>query len=799
MERPVGIDQSGPWISWEYELEDIVQTGFELKLLQGESSLWESGYIKSNRQRIHLPEITKEHEEYQAVLKLYGSNGQCLETNTEWSTGFFSQDSWNACFITGGNLLRHEFSQESKIKKAVIYFTGLGYCEAWLNGEKISDRVLFPSYTVYHKTVEYTACDVTEMIREGNNVVGLSLAGHWSLDEKLYAKDVYSDAFYQGRLMGICQLVMWDINGKRIDICSGQDWKCGMGPVISSAVFDGEVYDANQCQDGWNQTGFDDKHWQSAIWCKDSVGRLHYSYTTPICVIREIAPVSINKVAESFVVDFGQNFTGWSKIRLHEQKGKQVLLSYGELLYEDGTLNIENMRAAKVTDTYICRGKEDFFEPTFTYHGFRYVQIKGVSHLDLADITGIEVHSDNEEIGEFSCSDPLFNQIYQNMIWTLRSNFFSVPTDCCQRDERQGWMADAGVSSEFAVLNFDLQAFYKKWFGDIRDTQESDGSLPYAGAPGWKRDTFTWKIGYHLCLRYLYQYTGDFQAVEENYEELKAYETYMQTTLENGLIPYDFYNDWLALEFADKEMLANAFFVDFYHSMKLFAEVMNDEAYLKVLSQRQKDLIDAINQKFYGACLDSPLGTGYYGTCDTLAVSPSAMAIEYGIVPENLHKKVEREMLFQLIESRGSIQFPTGILVSKTLMDCLSQIGRDDINYAFFTRKEYPSFGFMIEKDATTIWERWQYLVHNEMNSHNHPALCGMGAWFFKRLCGMEELRCDADGRVHMKINAFIPENMDYAQMKFKTVWGVVELGWHKEDGEVVWNKKIPKNIELCL
>ena len=798
MENPVGTDRKTPWISWEYEDENLCQRGYTLTLCGADGQeLWNSGYRESARLGCRLPEL-KEHTSYRVRLRVFGEEGEEAEGTGGGRTGFLDEDSWTAGFITGGTLFRRTFAAGEDLERAELYYTGLGYCNAYVNGQRVSDRVLFPSYTVYEKTVEYTVCDVTERLRRGGeNVVGLEVAGHWPLDETLRAKDVYSEAFYRGRLAALCQLVLFYRDGRREALGSDLSWKCSGGPVVCSSVFDGEEYDARREQTGWNDVGFDDAAWNNAVWCREKLGRLRYSYTTPIRVVRDLMPVRLEKRGGVYLADFGQNFTGWVRIRLQEPAGTRVTLRYGELLYEDGSLNVENMRAAKVTDCYICRGGGECFEPSFTYHGFRYAEISGLSGLTAEALTGREVHSDNAEISGFSCSEPLFNRIYQNMIWTMRSNFFSVPTDCCQRDERQGWMADAGVSAEFAVLGFDLQRFYRKWFGDIRDTQEESGALPYAGAPGWKRDTFIWKIGYHLCLRCLYLYTGNVRAVEENYGALRDYEQYMQTTLVNGLIPDDFYNDWLAIEFADKLMVANSFFVDFYNSMLLFAEVMGDEPYRQVLAERRQRLIEAINERFYGRCLDNPLGTGYYGTCDTLAAAPSAMAIAYGIVPEQVRDKVIRELLFQLTQSRGDIQFPTGILTTKTLIDCLSLLDRDDVTYAFMRRRQYPSLGFMIEKGATTIWERWQYLTHNEMNSHNHPALCGMGAWFFTALCGLRNWRCDAQGRVSVEFRPFVPEDMEQAHMTLRTVWGRLECGWKKENGETRCYIKAPQNIRV--
>ena len=355
------------------------------------------------------------------------------------------------------------------------------------------------------------------------------------------------------------------------------------------------------------------------------------------------------------------------------------------------------------------------------------------------------------------------------------------------------------MSSEFGVINFGLDAFYRKWFRDIRDTQEKDGNMPLAGAPGWPRDTFIWKIGWHMALRNLYLYTGDLEAVRENYPALARYEEHLHSSLANGLLSYDFYNDWLAIEFANNLMVANSFLADFYDAMILFADVLGDQGRKETYQKRKEELTRRINEEYYGRCLDNPLGTGYYGTCDTLAVAPSAMALSFGLVPEELKEKVIREMLFQLTQSRGSVEFPTGILTTGILTQCLSDLGRDDIVWEFLKREAYPSFRFMLSKGATTIWERWQYLVHNEMNSHNHPALCGVGSWFFKALLGLRKIKPQQDGGALLKLRPFIPDDLTCASMSMKTPWGEIRLSWKKEADGTRYRAVLPGAVKAWL
>lgn len=792
--NPVGIDKLQPELSWKMDGELEAQKSFQVQIFKGNKLISDSGTVAGMERKYILPQALEENSEYQWSLKWTLENGKTGEEKAVFSTGISDPDHFKAQYITGGTLFRKSFSLEEELpEKAVLYFTGLGYAESYVNGEKVTDRVLFPSYTVYEKTVEYTAADVTEQLKKGENVLGLWVGGHWPLDEKLRAKDVYSEAFYRGRCVGFAELHLTFKEGKKVILGTDDTWQTSMSPIEISSVFDGEQYDARREQTGWSLPGFDTNGWKNAYLAKEPLGKLVYSYTPAIRVVEERKPVKIWKQKDSWIVDFGQNFTGWVRLSMDEKEGTVIKFRHGEVLYPDGSLNVENLRFAKATDLYTCKGKEECYEPRFTYHGFRYAEITGITgELKAEQIIGKVVHTDNQEISEFSCSDEAFNRIFKAMVWTMRSNMHSIPTDCCQRDERQGWMADAGMASEFGMLHFDLTNFYRKWFHDIRDTQEKDGSMPLAGAPGWPRDTFIWKVGYHMTLRNAYLYTGDKELVKENYPTLQKYEEYLHSTLVNGLLSYDFYNDWLALEFANNLMIANSFLADFYEALVLFADVMEDAQGKELYENRLADLKAAINREYYGKCMDNPLGTGYYGTCDTLAVAPSAMALAFDIVPEKFREKVIQEMLFQVVESRGSIQYPTGILTSGILNQCLSDLGRDDIIYEFFCRDDYPSLKFMLSKGATTIWERWQYLVHNEMNSHNHPALCSLGPWFFKAICGLRKVEPKKDGGVHLEIMPYVPEDMNHAEMSYHTAWGKISLSWEKIKEKIIFRAEIP-------
>lgn len=802
LECPVGIDTAGPELTWRIQGEWSAQRCWRVQVRRRDRDdvVYDSGVREGMQQSVVLPDCLQEDGWYVWQLQWELADGTRGAQRSFFSTGMFSQDHWNAAFITGGTLLRKEFIPAGAIRSAVLFYTGLGYCEAYINGRKVSDAVLSPSYTVYEKTVEYTAADVTGLLDAGKNAFGMMLAGHWPLDEEQRACNVYSAAFYRGRCTGILELHVEYEDGTQERFVTDRSWRVSDSPVVCSGIFDGEQYDARLEQPGWCCPGFDDSGWRHAVLAREPLGTLRYSYLPPIRVTGELAPQKLWRQDGHWIADFGQNFSGWVRLSLNEDAGTEVTLRHAELLYGDGSLNTENLRFAKAMDQYICRGGGEVWEPRFTYHGFRYAEISGVTgELRPEQVRGRIVHTDNAQAVHFSCSKKEFMQIHQAMLWTMRSNMHSIPTDCCQRDERQGWIADAGVCSEFGIQSFRLGSFYRKWLRDIRDTQDADGNLPMAGAPGWPRDTFVWKIGYHMTLRSLYLYTGDRRVVAENFGALARYENWLRGTLVNGLLADDFYNDWLALEFADRRMIANALLADFYEALILFASVLEDTERERQYEERLAKLKAAINREFYGNCLDNPLGTGYYGTCDTMAAAPGALALAFDIVPEEKREKVIRELLFRIREARGSVQYPTGLITTGILNQCLSDLGYDETVYEFFCRREYPSYGFMLSKGATTIWEHWQYLIHNEMNSHSHPAMCAPGVWFVKGLCGLRRVMPRREGGAVLELAPFIPEDMTYASASLETVWGVIVLDWKRTADGVRYRMELPGAVTARL
>ena len=329
------------------------------------------------------------YRNYQWKLNWTLEDGKIGEEQAVFSTGISNPDYFKAQYITGGTLFRKDFLLDEIPQKAVLYFTGLGYVQSYINGEKITDRELFPSYTVYEKTVEYTAADVTTQLKNGENVLGLWVGGHWPLDEKLRAKDVYSEAFYRGRCVGFAELHLTFKDGRSEILGTDDTWQTSMSPIEISSVFDGEHYDARKEQAGWNTPGFNSKEWKNAVLAKEPLGKLVYSYTPAIRVVEELKPQEIWKQGESWIVDFGQNFTGWVCLSIEEQEGTLITLRHGEVIYPDGSLNVENLRFAKATDVYICKGGKEYYEPRFTYHGFRYAEVTGITgELKEEQITG---------------------------------------------------------------------------------------------------------------------------------------------------------------------------------------------------------------------------------------------------------------------------------------------------------------------------------------------------------------------------------------------------------------------------
>ena len=521
LSNPIGIDVREPRFSWvlHHTARAQAQSAYQVLVSsrpegvnRDSGDVWDSGRVASSDsiQVVYAGKPLVSGKTYYWKVRYWDSAGNASPYSAvaQLEMGLLSRDEWKGQWIGGDNLLRKELTLNGKIVRARAYVTALGYYELRINGEKVGKNVLDPAWTTYPKRVLYTTYDITHQLRSGKNALGAMLGGGWATLRGHFRHGLYKTPAL------LLQVNIELEGGKAVSVASDDSWKMAKGPIVSDSVYDGEVYDARREITGWDQPGFDDSSWSAAQTLEGSKGVLSAQMMPPIRVIDSMVPVSIaNPKPGVYVYDMGQNMSGWAQLRVQGPAGTQVTMRFAELVYPNGMINRENIRGAKSRDIYTLKGEgQETYEPRFTYHGFRYVELTGYPGTPSLDsLRGRVVHTAVGTAGSFVASKQILNDIQRLIHWSQLTNLFSVPTDCDQRDERQGWMGDAHVTAEEAMMNFDMAAFYTNFIRDIRDAQAPDGQLPdtvphkYGSFP----TDLGWQTAYPLLCWYMWQQYGD--------------------------------------------------------------------------------------------------------------------------------------------------------------------------------------------------------------------------------------------------------------------------------------------------
>jgi alpha-L-rhamnosidase len=749
----------------------------------------------------------------------------CDKETAGWKDCGFDDSGWVAAQQLGGygmapwgdvgapvdtrlaaRMLRSEFQVAKKVERATVYVCGLGLFELYLNGQKVGDDVLAPGLTEYNKRAFYVTYDVTSQLNQGTNAVGVILGNGRYFAPRI---KVPTNTRTFGYPKLILQMRIEYADGTAIDVVSDDSWKLTTnGPIRTNNEYDGEEYDAGMEQDGWCRPGFDDSGWEKAQLVKELEGVLVSQMLEPIRVTETIQPIAvINPKPGIYVYDMGQNMVGWVRLTVSGPKGTKILLKHSEVLRDDGMLYMDNLRGAKVTDVYVLKGEGvEIYEPRFTYHGFRYVEVKGYpGEPKLSAIEGQVVHDAVESAGSFSCSNPLINRIYSNILWGVRGNYRSIPTDCPQRDERQGWLGDRSAESKGESYLFNIAQFYGKWLTDIQDAQRENGSIPDVAPSYWPlySDNVTWPGSYIIIPGMLFEQYADKRILEKHYSSQKLWIDFMSGYLKDYIMPRDQYGDWCVppesqelIHSKDpkrktaKEVIGTTYF---YHELGLMARYAtilgktDDAKQFRELADKMKQ---TFNEKFFNKQTNQ-----YSNGSQTSSVLPLA----FGMVPKGHRQQVFDKLIEKImIESNGHIG--TGLIGGQWLMRVLSDNGRPDVAYTLATKKTYPSWGYMVEKGATTIWELWNGdTADPAMNSHNHVMLVGdLVIWFYEYLAG---IKCSPDGLGFKKI-IIKPEvvgDLTWVKGSYNSIHGRIVSNWHIENGSFHLNITVPTNTTATV
>lgn len=688
--------------------------------------------------------------------------------------------------------LRREFAVQGSVSRARVYATAKGVYELHLNGAKVGEDVLSPGWTDYTKRVQYQTYDVTTQLRQGMNCLGAILGDGWYAGNlSLIGRHLYGP--YPLGLLAQVHIEYAD--GTTQIVLTDGDWRGGTGAIVASDMQHGEAYDAQLEPTGWDEVGFDGdrRGWSPVAVVAAPGGRVVAEVGPPVKVMRALLPVSLAQPSPGvFIFDMGQNMVGWARLRVEGEAGRLVRLRFGEMLNDDGTLYTANLRNAQQTDTYRLKGEgEEVFEPRFTFHGFRYVEVTGYPGVpSFGTIRGMVVHSAAPEVARFECGNPLVNQLVSNIMWGQRGNFVSIPTDCPQRDERMGWTGDAQVFARTACLNMDVAGFYTKWMRDVADAQRPDGQftdvvpfVPIVGAGNAAWGDAGVIIPWTVYLAY-----GDTRIIEEHFEGMVRWVEWLQSTTKGLLRPDGGFGDWLSID-ADtpKPLVSTAFFAYSTSLVARMAAVIGRTGD----AHRFEALFDAIREAFCkeyvreDGSIRGDTQTGYL------------LALHMNLLPEEL-RVAAADHLIERVSSRAW-HLSTGFVGVGYLNPVLSEAGYDDVAYRLLTQDTYPSWGYSIMNGATTMWERWNSYTKESgfgdvgMNSFNHYSFGSIGEWLYRFAAGID-MNPGTCGYETIRIQPRLSSDLEWVRARYDSIRGPIGVEWHLGEERVTLEVDIPAN-----
>lgn len=814
LSNPLGLDVVKPRLSWKLNASErgARQTAYQILvassptlLAQDQGDLWNSGAVVSD----------------QSVLVQYGGqpltsgqlchwkvrvwdrvgNYSAWSAPAKWSMGLLNPSDWTAAWIgmttdtsvtpaPPSPMLRKTFTVSKPVARATAYICGLGYYEMLINGAKISDHVLDPTWTRYEKQANYVTHDVTTNLVSGANAIGVQLANgfynQWSTD----AWNTFN-APWRALPQMLLQLDIEFTDGTTQRVVSDTTWKTATGPLLLDATRLGEVYDARLEKPGWATAGYNDSTWTNAILREGTGGDLIAPNAEPIKVVKTIAPVRIIPVTGQpgvYTFDFGQNLTGWGKLTVSGPAGTTINMVFGEKTNSNGSVDLGNInvyvnsqRAYFQKDTYILKGGgPEIWEPRFTYHGFQYVQVSGLPSTPTTNTLAARVvNTAFEDAGSFLSSNDLLNRIETNTLWSYLGNFTGIPTDCPHR-EKNGWLGDAQLAAEIGLTHYKSAAAYTRWIRDFRVGQDANGGL-YGVIPNpvWGSNVGPpWESAYLFIPWFVYQHTGDLGILTNNYEGMKAYVNYLGTRAAGNIVSFGL-GDWLPASTTTSTALTGTSY--YYHDALILAQIA-------ALMGKTSDALQYSNlaaqiKVSYNNALLNTNNNQYAGGTQTAQSS----ALYHGLVATN-HIPGVVGVLAANVQQNGN-RIDTGILGSKYILRTLCDNGRPDVALALATQTAYPSWGYKITKGATTLWETWHGT--GTQDSLNHVMFGDISAWMMQYIAG---IRPGVPGYKQVLIRPELMNGLSWAQATHESPYGTVSSAWELNGQNATLNVTIPPN-----
>lgn len=820
---PLGIGTEDISLAWTLEARTrgARQQAYQVRVgtRPGRWDTWDSGKMVSDRQvDVRVPAATplQPATRYYWQVRAWDPQGRAGAWSTPawFETGLRSAADWQgaqwiaAPFDAADQprpLLRGRLQLDKPVRQARLYASARGVYQLWLNGRPVGDQFLAPGWTDYRQRLQVQTYDVTELLRHGANAIGAALADGW------YRGKVGMgwQAIYGTQLALKATLRVTYADGSTQAFGTGAQWRSLPGPWLQSDLQDGEHYDARRWPAGWSEPAFDDSAWQSAVVLADTPARLVSQPDEPVRATGlHPARARLPAPAGRFIYDMGQNLVGVARVRVQGRSGQTLTLRYAEELYRrgerQGQLYTDNLRTAAATDRYtFARDETVSYEPRFTQHGFRYVEISGIDRPpEPADVQAVVLGSDLPATGELRLSHPMLDQLVRNIRWSARGNFLSIPTDTPARDERLGWTGDINVFAPTAARLFDTRAFLSKWMDDVADAQRADGNIP-AVVPFPDRDFGETGVGWSdafITVPYaVWRASGDTAILRRHWPAIRRFYAFVHASatadgnlLEEGRASW-FSGDWLSLEGVDRlrehPTIATAYFAE---DTRMMAEMAAALGETEQAAQWQA-LAARIREAFVRA-YRQPDGRIQPGTQTVYA-----LALGMGLLALGPERDTTAARFVEKLAADGH-HLKTGFLGTPWLLPALSSIGRDDLAMRLLLNDDYPSWGFEIGMGATTLWERWNGIGANgefgpvEMNSFNHYANGAVSDWMFEHLGGLQAL--EAGYRTARIAPLVSHPAVSHARASLHTPFGLLACDWRRAEDGLWLDVQVPVGTE---
>jgi alpha-L-rhamnosidase len=823
--NPLGIDIVKPRLSWiiESSQRGQLQSAYQIlvsesreKLGKNQGELWDSGRIVSDQsnQVVYQGKPLKSRMRCYWKLRVWDKEGKVSPWSKPamWTVGLLEPEDWqakwigydagydkpkdpNALILPPPPCFRRTFLVNRPIKRAVVYASALGLYELRINGERVGEDYFTPGWTDYPTRIYYQTYEVTDLVKKDGNAIGAVLADGWYAGYLGFGK---KREHYGNTPRLFVQLEVEYEDGHIQKVVTDSKWKAKYGPLLESDFLMGETYDANKEMPGWDTSNFNDSSWSAVTVTEKSkeIGKVQAYPSYTVQKIMEIKPKNLTEPQDGvYVYDMGQNFAGWVRLKVNGKAGTKVVLRFAEMLNPDGTIYTENLRAARCTDTYILKGKgKEIWQPQFTFHGFRYVEVTGYPGKPALDaITGVVVHSAIPMAGSFECSSPMVNQLFSNIVWSQRGNFIELPTDCPQRDERLGWTGDAQIFIRTATYNMDVAAFFTKWLVDLEDAQSDEGGFPDV-APrkvAMGDGTAAWGDAGVICPWTIYEVYGDKRVLEKHYDSMKKWISYLKKNSKDLLRPAKGYGDWVSIgSDTPKDVIATAFFAYSTNLVSKAAAVIGKDDDAREYDELFKQIRIAFNKAYVS---DDGKIKGQTQTCYLLG-------LYFNLLPKDKRPLAVQHLIEALKKKNWHLS--TGFVGLSYLVPTLTKTGHLDIAYRLLNNDTFPSWGYSIKNGATTIWERWDGWTDEKgfqtpgMNSFNHYSFGSIGRWLFSSVAGI-----DTDGPGYKKI-IIRPRpggGLEYAKASYKSINGKIISDWKIKGDTFTLNVTIPANTTATV